>query len=283
MPGPTILSRIQHTIGRAIRETAQALDRLGVRGRVHALVLNTPPVFINERSYYKFNDHLSRHRNLMPLLHRGTPSVAEATFIAPCSSLIGTVHIREGSSVWYGAVLRADLCNMGCGRSQDELEKWRALSKQERNDTDRDHLDSGDGGGIFVGARTNIQDGCIITSKNDHTVIGDGVTIGHCAAISSAVVEDNCLIGMGAILKSGCRVETLAFVAAGAVVGRDVIVKSGELWAGNPARKMRDLSQTEKDQLYYQADEYVKTATGQSHTMELGGSIEKTIDSNNIG
>lgn len=273
MPGPTFLSRIQHTIGRAFRETGQALDRVGIRGSAHAQTKR-----IEGDDAYIFCDHLSRHRNLMPLLNRGDPVVHdEAAFIAPCSSLIGTVHIGTGSSVWYGAILRADTCNMACGRNQQDFEGWRAMTKKERTEKDRDHSDSDAGGGIFVGKGTNIQDGCIVTSTENHTVIGDGVTVGHCAAINSAVVEDNCLIGMGAILNPGSKVETLGFVAAGSVIERDVVVKSGELWVGNPARKLRDITEKEKKQLFFQADEYVKKAVGQSHAMELGGNITTAL------
>ena len=251
MPGPTIFARIRHTIGRAFRETGQALDRVGVRGDSHAKstkILGDEP--------YKFNDHLSRHRNKMPLLKRGTPMVHDnVAYIAPCSSLIGTVHVGEGSSVWYGAVLRADQCNMGCGRTNEELEEWRRMGKEERSNADRDEFDSAGGGGIFIGNGTNIQDGCVITSNEDHTEIGNNVTVGHCAQIHSATVEDNVLIGMGAVLNPGSKVESLGFVAAGAVVGKGQLVKSGELWIGNPAFKLRDLTDKEKQQLQYQAEE----------------------------
>ncbi len=207
----------------------------------------------------------------MPLLKRGTPEVSDkVAYIAPCASLIGTVRVGEGSSVFYGAVLRADACHMGCGRTEEEFENWKSLSKDQRKIQDSDDADGAGGGGIFIGNGTNIQDGCVITSKVDHTTIGNGVTVGHCAQIHSATVEDNCLIGMGAILSPESKVESLSFVAAGAVIGKGEIVKSGELWVGNPARKLRDLREEEKQKLFYQADEYVKLATSQNHAMELG-------------
>lgn len=251
MPGPTVFARIRHTIGRALRETGQALDRVGVRGDTHAKSTKT----LGDEPY-KFNDHLSRHRNKMPLLKRGTPVVHDnVAYIAPCSSLIGTVHVGEGSSVWYGAVLRADRCNMGCGRTSEELEDWRRMGKEERLESDSDEFNSAGGGGIFIGNGTNIQDGCVITSNEDHTEIGNNVTVGHCAQIHSATVGNNALIGMGAVLNPGSKVESLGFVAAGAVVGKDQIVKSGELWIGNPAFKLRDLTDKEKQHLQYQAEE----------------------------
>jgi len=185
--------------------------------------------------------------------------------------------VEEGSSIFYGSVLRADACNMGSGRTEEEFENWRALSKEQRKIQDADDADGPGGGGIFIGKGTNVQDGCIITSKLDHTSIGDGVTVGHCAQIHSATVEDNCLIGMGAILNPGSKVESLSFVAAGAVIGKGEVVKSGELWVGNPARKLRGLREEEKQRLFYQADEYVKLATSQNHAMELGGNVSDDI------
>ena len=265
MPGPTIFARIRHTLGRALRETGQALDRVGIRGTQHAKTtrkLGDDP--------YIFNDHLSRHRNLMPLLNRGTPRIdSNVAFIAPCSTLIGTVAVGEGSSIWYGAVLRADRCDMGCGRSEEEYEEWKNSSLEEGGYAS----DNNTAGGIFIGDNTNVQDGCIITSNENHTMIGNNVTIGHSAQINSATVEDNCLIGMGSILNSGCKVESMSFIAAGAVIGKDEVVKSGELWVGNPAKKRRDLTEEEKSRLTMQADEYVKVAATQSGTMELGGNL----------
>mmetsp|Transcript_12877 Transcript_12877/g.14523 ORF Transcript_12877/g.14523 Transcript_12877/m.14523 type:complete len:288 (-) Transcript_12877:106-969(-) len=278
MPGPTILTRIRHSIGRALRETGQAIDRVGIRGSSQAHTsrkLGDDP--------YKFNDHLSRHRNKMPLLLRGSPKVDNnVAFIAPCSSLIGSVEIGEGSSVWYGAVLRADRCNMGCGRTEEEYEQWKSMDKEDRETLDKGYDDSGGAGGIFIGKETNIQDGCIITSNHDHTRIGDHVTVGHCAQIHSAIVESNSLIGMGAILNKGSKVESMAFVAAGAVIGKNQVVKNGELWVGNPAKKLRDLSKTEKERLTYQANEYVKLAASQSGTMDLGGNMPDLVIDNSL-
>eukprot|EP00562_Extubocellulus_spinifer_P031077 CAMPEP_0178714140 /NCGR_PEP_ID=MMETSP0699-20121125/19874_1 /TAXON_ID=265572 /ORGANISM="Extubocellulus spinifer, Strain CCMP396" /LENGTH=337 /DNA_ID=CAMNT_0020363173 /DNA_START=39 /DNA_END=1052 /DNA_ORIENTATION=+ len=270
MPPPTIIARFRQVLGRALRETGQAVDRAGVWGITQANTTKTlgdPP--------YIYDDHLSRHRNQMPLLRRGMPQVSDdVAYIAPCSTLIGTVRIGPGSSVWYGSVLRADRCNNGMGRSPDEEVAWRALSKNERS-SQRDLSWDGtaNGGGIYIGADTNVQDGCVVTAVEDHTTIGDGVTIGHGAHIHSATVEDHSLIGMGAILSPGSKVESQSFVAAGAVIGRDVTVPSGELWVGNPARKLRNLTQPEMDKLKYQADEYVKQAMGQSNVMDLGGNV----------
>lgn len=172
MPPPTILARFCQVIGRALRETGQAWDRVCLRGSTQAGSTKR----IGDPAYI-FNDHLSRHRNIMPLIRRGEPHIdPNVAYIAPCSSLIGTVHIGKGSSVFYGSGLRADNCNMGVGRSKGEFDKWRSLSIEQRQLQDSDEEESPGGGGIFIGNGSNIQDGCIITSKQDHSVIGDNVS-----------------------------------------------------------------------------------------------------------
>lgn len=274
MSPPTLWTRFRHAFGRALRETGQAIDRVGIRGEVHATTRRT----VGDDPY-KFNDHLSRHRNRMPLLRRGEPIVHDdVAYIAPCSSLIGSVKIGPGSSVWYGAVLRADRCNNGMGHHDPHwLERWKTMSKSARDKHNDMVDDTGHGGGIFIGSGTNVQDGCVVTSVEDHTIVGDNVTVGHLAQIHSATVADNSLVGMGAVLCPGSKVESQSFVAAGAVVWRGVTVPKGELWVGNPARKLRDLTAEEREKLFYQADEYVKVAKNQSHVMELGGNMPDSL------
>jgi carbonic anhydrase/acetyltransferase-like protein (isoleucine patch superfamily) len=111
------------------------------------------------------------------------------------------------------------------------------------------------GGGIFIGANTNVQDGCIIDSRKDHTRIGNGVTIGHLASIHSATIHDNSLIGMRSLICEGVVVHEESFVAAGAVVAANTVIPSGELWVGSPAYKLRDLTPQERQKLHYQAEE----------------------------
>lgn len=99
------------------------------------------------------------------------------------------------------------------------------------------------------------------------------ITKGHLAQIHSSTVGDFSLIGMGSILQEGSRVESESFIAAGAVVGPGVAVPSGELWVGNPARKLRDLSEKERARLHYQSSEYVQVAMSHRDVMELGGNL----------
>lgn len=152
------------------------------------------------------------------------PTIHESVFVAPNASIAGDVVIGQESSVWFGVQMRGDVHE------------------------------------IRIGERTNIQDGTIIhvTRKVSGTYIGDGVTIGHKALLHACTIEDNAFIGMGAIILDEAVVESGAMVAAGAVVTPRKRVPKGELWAGNPARKMRDLTQADVDFFPVSADNYVR-------------------------
>jgi carbonic anhydrase/acetyltransferase-like protein (isoleucine patch superfamily) len=319
MPPPTLFQQWRQIFGRALRETGQAVDRLGVKAAILAV---TPHDFYDDPVLYE--DHLSRHRHQSPLLTCGRPVIhPEVAFLAPCSTLIGTVAVGRGSSVWYGAVLRADegefaeafqkryaleegiaataavgttsaadvsiasaaagdgsgitdsapgttavVAKAAAAANASTLEPW-PLSEQRWNDQLDHH-----GGGIFIGQDTNIQDGCIVTARLSHTVIGDGVTVGHMAQIHSATVHDYCLIGMGSLVSAGVVIGSESFLAAGSVVPPNTMVPSGELWAGNPARKLRDLTPEQRARLHHQSSEYVVVATRHRPVMELGGNLD---------
>jgi len=146
------------------------------------------------------------------------PTIADDVFIADTASVIGDVRIGAGSSVWYGCVLRGD-----------------------------------SGSRITVGERTNIQDGTVVHlngARADGTpdmpcTIGSDITIGHSALIHACTLEDGCFIGMRSVVLDGAVVESGAMVAAGAVVSPGKVVKKGELWAGIPAKPLRELREAE--------------------------------------
>ena len=292
MPPPSILSLIRHILARALRETGQALDRTGVRGLIHA----NQGRRIGADDPYWFNDHLSRHRTVMGLLRRGQPMVPGLTagnatngmtqqtitdgetiaFLAPCATLIGNVHLAPNTSIFYKALLKADVAAHAINtiQSPEEEQQWRSLpigGSERMNDSGI--FDSGNGighptiggangGGIYIGEGTNIQDSCVVTSYEGHSTIGKYVTVGHGAHIHSATVGDESLIGMGSILKPGSVVESQALVAAGAVLERGSVVKGGEVWGGNPARKLRDLSLEERGRLRIQAEKVCNNVLG---------------------
>lgn len=152
------------------------------------------------------------------------PRVDRSAFIAPNATLVGDVEIGANASLWFGVILR------------------------------------GDGPGIRIGENTNLQDGTVvhIAKRGLMTVVGRNVSVGHMALLHACEVQDEAFIGMHASVLDGAVVESRAMVAAGALVTPGKIVRSGELWAGNPAKKMRDL--TEKDYETFQdvVDGYVK-------------------------
>ena len=159
------------------------------------------------------------------------PRLGERVYVDPAASVIGDVELGDDVSVWPGCVV------------------------------------GGDVNFIRVGARTNIQDGTVIHVSHDGphaklggfaTVIGEDVTIGHKAIVHACRIGDAALIGMGAIVLDGAVVESHGFVGAGAVVPPGKTVGRGELWLGNPARKVRVLSEADVEGLYYSAQHYVR-------------------------
>ena len=118
MGKPTIYQRLRQGLGRAFRETGQALDRSGIKGKQLVLtqrMVGDDPVI--------YQDHLSRHRQQMPLLRRGKPVVSpQVAFLAPCATLIGTVHVGAGSSIFYKSILRADNCDNAEAFRRDQID-----------------------------------------------------------------------------------------------------------------------------------------------------------------
>lgn len=295
MGPPTLWQHVRQVLGRAVRETGQALDQLGVK---------TVALAVTKNDYYDdpviYEDSLSRHRHQFPLLTSGRPVIhpAGAAFLAPCSTLIGSVYVGKNASIWYGAVLRGDTCENAQPRlpasnttptttatttttttpaitDDDSLsselflvEPWELPESRWRDQTTHH------GGAIFIGNDTNIQDNCLVTAKVDHCCIGHGVTVGHLAQLHSCTVHDYCLIGMGSVINEGVVVGRETLVAAGAVVRAHTHVGSGELWVGNPARKLRDLTAADRQRLHYQSSEYVKVALTQTNVMALGGNLD---------
>jgi len=154
------------------------------------------------------------------------PSIAADAFVAPNATLIGDVAIGAGSSIWYGCILRGDY-NI-----------------------------------IRVGARTNIQDGCVvhIDSRTFGAAIGDDVTVGHMCLIHACTLESGSFVGNRATVMDGAVVESGAMVAAGALVTPNKRVPAGELWAGSPATKLRDLTPEQRATLTLTAKAYAAFA-----------------------
>ena len=138
-----------------------------------------------------------------------SPTIPEDCFIAPNATIVGDVVMGSECSIWFNAVVRGDVNT------------------------------------IRMGNKVNIQDGACIhcTYQKTGTIIGNNVSIGHNAIIHGCTVEDNVLIGMGAIVMDRAHIGKNSIIAAGAVVLEDTQVPPGSIFAGVPAKKVKDISE----------------------------------------
>lgn len=155
------------------------------------------------------------------------PQWGRNCYMAETATLIGEVIMGDDCSVWFNAVVRADVNR------------------------------------ITIGNKVNIQDGAIIhcTYETAATAIGDSVSIGHLALVHGCTIEDNTLIGMGAIVMDHAVVQSGCLIAAGAVVTEHMICESGYIYAGTPARKIKALEDRHTENLMKRiADRYLMYA-----------------------
>jgi len=152
------------------------------------------------------------------------PRIAPSAFVDESAQVIGDVEIGDESSVWMCVVVRGDVHR------------------------------------IRIGRRSNVQDGTVVHVMNGThpTTIGDNVTIGHAAVVHGCTVEDQCLIGMGAILLNGVRVGAQSIVAAGALLTEGTVVPPRSLVMGIPGKVKRLLTHTEIAGIQSYADRYVQ-------------------------
>ena len=152
------------------------------------------------------------------------PKVEKNVFIAPGSYVIGNVKIGSNSNIWFNVVIRGD------------VEK------------------------IRIGSNTNIQDLTIVhcTTNGHGTQIGSNVTIGHNCVIHDCKIEDNALIGMSSTVLDGAIIKKNSMLAAGSLLTQEKIIKSGEIWAGKPAKFLRMLTSIEKKFFIKSAKRYYK-------------------------
>ena len=139
------------------------------------------------------------------------PQIPQDCYVAENATIIGDVVFGANCSVWFNAVVRGDVNS------------------------------------ISIGNKVNIQDGAIIhcTYEKHPTIIGNNVSIGHNAIVHGCTVKDNVLIGMGAIVMDNCVIESNSIVAAGSVITQNTVVESGCIYAGVPAKKVKDIDQSD--------------------------------------
>lgn len=142
-------------------------------------------------------------------VHGVMPVIGEDCFIAPNATIVGDVVMGDQCSIWFNAVLRGDVNS------------------------------------IRMGNKVNVQDGAVIhcTFEKTKAIIGNNVSIGHNAIVHGCVIHDNVLIGMGSIVMDNAQIGSNSIIAAGAVVLENTIVEPGSIYAGVPAKKVKDISQ----------------------------------------
>jgi gamma-carbonic anhydrase len=154
------------------------------------------------------------------------PQIDPTAYVPDAAVVIGDVVIGPHSSLWFHTVVRADVHH------------------------------------VRIGARSNVQDNATIHVVRGRfpTVLGDGVTVGHNAVLHGCVVEDGALIGMGAVVLDGAVVGAESLVGAGALVTPAIVIPPRSLVLGSPARRVRDISETERERLQTSAAGYVALA-----------------------
>lgn len=153
------------------------------------------------------------------------PQVDDSAFVADDATLVGATTIGPQASVWYAAVVRAD------------------------------------GDAISIGARSNVQDGCVLHADPGSPLsIGEGVSVGHRAVLHGCTIDDDVLVGMGSVVMNGAVIGSGSLIAAGTVVLEGTEVPPGSLVAGVPARVRRSLGEAELDSVRDNATTYVDRA-----------------------
>ena len=164
----------------------------------------------------------------MPIIlpvHNIYPQFGDNCFIAPNATIVGDVIMGNDCSIWFNAIVRGDVNS------------------------------------IRLGNKVNVQDGAVIhcTFQRTKAIVGNNVSIGHNAIIHGCTIEDDVLIGMGAIVMDHAVVKSNTIIAAGAVVLEDFICESGSIYAGIPAKKVKDISkELISGEIHRIANNYVK-------------------------
>ena len=137
------------------------------------------------------------------------PAMGTNCFIALNATIVGDVVMGDDCSIWFNAVIRGDVNS------------------------------------IRIGNKVNVQDGAVIhcSYEKSQAIIGNNVSIGHNAIVHGCVIHDNVLVGMGAIIMDNAQIGSNSIIAAGAVVLENTVIEPGSIYAGVPAKKVKDISQ----------------------------------------
>jgi carbonic anhydrase/acetyltransferase-like protein (isoleucine patch superfamily) len=163
---------------------------------------------------------------ILPVLDK-SPTYGENCWFAPNATLVGDITMGKDCTVWFNAIVRGDV------------------------------------NAIVMGDRVNIQDGAVVhcTYQKTKTIIGNNVSIAHNAIVHGCTIEDEVLIGMGAIVMDGAIIHSDAVIAAGAVVLAGTVVEAGSIYAGMPAKKVKDIGDNMREVILRTARNYPMYAT----------------------
>ncbi len=151
------------------------------------------------------------------------PSISDNSFVAENSTIVGRCSIAEDCSIWYNAVLRADVNE------------------------------------IIIGKGTNIQDGCVVHCDEDFgTRIGENVTVGHMAIVHGCTIGSNCIIGMGSVILDGAVIGDNVIIGANSLVTSGKAIPSGVLAMGSPAKVVRELTPEELEGIRSSVAGYIR-------------------------
>jgi len=173
--------------------------------------------------------------------HKGfVPKVDPTAFVAANATLVGDVEVAANASLWFGVILR------------------------------------GDGPGIRIGESSNLQDGTVVhvARRGLMTVVGKNVTVGHMVLLHACEVQDDAFVGMHSTVLDGAVIEGEAMVAAGALIPPGKVVRRGELWAGNPGRKLRNLTEKDYENFKRVVADYVTLARSYSSEADMRDAAE---------
>lgn len=165
-------------------------------------------------------------------IHGKTPVIDDSAFIAPGCRIIGDVTIGPHASIWYNCVIRAEVNH------------------------------------VVIGARSNIQDGSIVHCDGPMpgipggypTIIGEDVLIGHNSMIHGCILHDRAFVGLSATIMNGAVIESDAMLAAGAMLTQGKYIETRQLWAGSPARFVRNLTDEQIAGMQMGVAHYVENA-----------------------
>jgi len=164
--------------------------------------------------------------------HERVPQVAHDVFIAPGAVVVGDVHIKAEASIWFNAVIRADVNR------------------------------------VEIGSGTNIQDGAVVHVSDDYpTIIGDDVVVGHRAIVHACHVNSSVLIGMGATILDGSIIESGSIIGANALVTEGANIQASSLYLGVPAKRARSCADEEIQGIAKLAAKYRKMAASYTHSL----------------